>query len=75
MQLLPDFDNAIDLPVGMPDTLDITAVLGIGLAALAAQPRAVSLLNPAPVARWGNLQQPANWLDPIGITILVYKVN
>jgi hypothetical protein len=53
----------------------MTAMFFIRLAALAAQPRAVSLLNPAPVARWGNLQQPTNWLDPIGIAILVYKVN
>ena len=33
MHLFPDFDDPVDLPVGMPDALDITAVLGIGLAA------------------------------------------
>ena len=49
VHLFPDFDDPVDLPVGMPDTLDITAVLGIGLAALAAQPGEVSLSNPAPV--------------------------
>ena len=49
VHLFPDFDDPVELPVGMPETRDITAVLGIGLAALAAQPREVSLSNPAPV--------------------------
>ena len=49
VHLFPDFDDPVDLPVRMPDTLDITAVHGIRLAALAAQPGEVSLSNPAPV--------------------------
>jgi hypothetical protein len=48
VHLLPDFDDPVDLPIGMPDTLNITTVLGIGLAALAAQPGAGSLLNLEP---------------------------
>ena len=39
VHLFPDFDDPVDLPVGMPDTLDI----------IAAQPGEVSLSNPAPV--------------------------
>ena len=49
VHLLPDFDDSIDLPVGIPDTLDITATFVVGLAALAAQPGEVSLSNSAPI--------------------------
>ena len=49
LNLFPDFNDPVDLPVGMPHTLDVAAAFVVRLAALTAQPGEVSLSNPAPV--------------------------
>ncbi len=71
VQLPPDFVGTIDLQVGLPDALDLRHQHLVTPHSLAALFRIAPQGNMAPVARRGNLQLPADRLDPEGITMLV----
>jgi hypothetical protein len=64
VQLLPDLVGAVDLHVGIPDTLNLRLEFGIPLRPLADEGR-ISLAGcMAPIRRRGELQNAADRLDP-----------
>jgi len=71
VQLPPDLVGTIDPQVGLPDTLDLGHQHRITQHSLAALFRVSQQGDMTPVARRGNLQLPADRLDPEGITMLV----
>lgn len=54
--LQPDLVGTIGLPVGMPDTLDISHELLVSLGSGAAQLRIGLVRYVPPLTRWGHLQ-------------------
>ena len=71
VQLPPDLVGTVDLQVGLPDTFDLGHQHLIAPYSLATLFRIAPQGNVAPVAGRGNLQLPADWLDPKGITMFV----
>ena len=73
VHLCPHLICAVDLPVGVPHPLDIGRQLFVALGSLAAKSRVALARSMAPVTRGGHLQWATNGLDPIHMTVLVYK--
>ncbi len=71
VQLPPDLVGTMDLPVGLPDALDLGCQGLVTPHSLATLFRIAPQGNVAPVTRRGNLQLPADRLDPEGITVFV----
>jgi hypothetical protein len=66
-QLPPDLLRAVDLKVGSPDALDVLHQGLIASGTWAAQCRRALPSHTVSVARRGNLQHPADRLDPVDI--------
>ena len=72
VHLLPDLVGTVDLHVvDLPDLFDMRNQLGISLGASAAQRRIALLSNASPIPGRGDLQNPADRLDPEPIAMLV----
>ena len=70
-ELPPDLAGTVDLHVGLPNTLDVGQQ---GRIALRTRRQQLGIAGPghvSPVGRWGNLQCPANRLDPKAAAMLV----
>lgn len=66
--------SAIALHVGLPDAFDVGRKHLIAMGANASQLRVASYRSVPAIARRGNLQHPADRLDPKGMTMLVDEV-
>ena len=73
VHLVPDLISAVDLHVGLPDSLDLRGQHLITLGSGSAQFGFALAGGMAPVARRGDLQHFANRLDPVSVTVLVDK--
>src|SRR5258708_39155356 len=69
--LLPDLRRAVDLHVGLPDTLDLRPQALITYCTGTAPRRIAKLHSMAPVARRGNPRDLADRLDPEGVALLI----
>ena len=73
VHLFPDLIGAVDPHIGLPDPLDLRLEGIVRLGVYTAQIRVALLSSMVTVARRGNLQNFADWLDPEGVTVLVYE--
>lgn len=72
-QLTPDLASAIHSEIHRPDLLNHRHQLSITLSPSALEIRIANSCSMAPVGRWGNLQNPADRLDPIVRPVPVNK--
>jgi len=68
---MPDLVRAIDLQVGIPNPLNVRNQFVIAFGPCTTKLWVALLRGMSPVARRGNLQNLANWLDPECVAMLV----
>ncbi len=75
VHLLPALVGAIDLPVGMPDPLDPgdQGLVTLGTGAMKLWTALESCMQA--VTRWGDLQGPADRLDPERVAVAVHEID
>ena len=72
---MPDLPHAVDFEILFKDPFDLGLELLITLGTIR-KPRSISLFGKVVIKRrWGNRQNPANWLDPMISTVILYELD